>query len=190
MLALDQRIVVPQHVLELLHACVACSSPVVLVVSAGDRRRSWVVGRGKHRIVSLVEHGHRGYLFVDRCHELLESLEVQAELLDQLSSILLEVHIEKLVPNVVDLVSEGFLCFCSGLSRGAKLSLKSLAEHVLFQVDDLHNLFLKEPEAIPQVLVLVAHSPIDLLLLLRDHQMEVVIARDLTELKVGVGADQ
>ena len=61
-------------------------------------------------------------------------------------------------------MGEGFLGFGSGLSRGSKLSLESLTEHVLFQVDDLHDFFLEKSEAISQVLILVPHPPIDLLL--------------------------
>ena len=82
-------------------------------------------------------------LLVDRLHEFLQSLEVQSELLNQLSSILLVVHIEKLLSDVFDLVSQCLLRFWSWIPIGTKLCLESLGEHVLFQVHNFHDFFLE-----------------------------------------------
>lgn len=80
------------------------------------------------------------------------------------------------------------LSLCLGFFRGAKLSLETLGEHVLFETDDVHEFFLEVAQTVAQVLVLIPHLAVDLLLLLRDHQVEVVVARYLAEFEFPVAS--
>ena len=139
-LTLDQSIVVSEHVLQLLHASVARSASIILIVDSArtDLSGVWKVRACKHRIIALVKDRHGCHFFVDRHHELLEPLEIQTELLDEFASILLEVDIEELVTDGVYLMGEGLLSFGSWIFRGTELSLESLGEHILLQVDNLH----------------------------------------------------
>lgn len=68
------------------------------------------------------------------------------------------------------------LYFWTDVFLGAKFSLETLRKHILFQVNYIHDLLLKVSEAVPKILIFITHSTVDLLLLLRYHEMEVVIA--------------
>lgn len=128
--------------LKLLDTGVGSGSSIVLIVD------EWVVGTCQHGVIFLIEYSHRGDLFVNRLHEFTEAFEVEAELLDELTAILFEVDIEKLVSDWLNLVGESFLCFSCGLTWRPILRLEALREHVLFQVDNIHNLFLEMSEAV------------------------------------------
>jgi len=109
--------------------------------------------------------------------------------LNQLVATLFEVDVEKLVTDLFDLMCDGLLSLGGGVFRCAKFSSEALREHVLFQVHDVHDLLLKVSEAVSEVLVLIAHSTVDLLLFFGDHQMEVVVARDLAKFEFIVAFD-
>lgn len=127
-LTLDQSIVVSEHVLQLLHTCVARSASIVLIVDPActDMRGVWIVRACKHRVITLIKDRHGCHFFVNGHHELLQPLEIQTELLDEFASILFEVHIEELVTDGVYLVGEGLLGLGSRVFRGTELSLESL----------------------------------------------------------------
>ena len=99
-------------------------------------------------------------------HELFQALEVQAELLHKLATTLFKVNVEELIFDFFDLVGQRFLGFSVGLTIGSVLGLKSLCEHVLLQVNDVHDLFLQLSQAVTEILILLSHSIVDLILLL------------------------
>lgn len=75
-------------------------------------------------------------------HELFQALEVQAELLHKLTTTLFKVNVEELVFDLLDLVGQCLLGFSVRLTISSVLGLESFREHVLLQVDDVHDLFL------------------------------------------------
>ena len=75
-------------------------------------------------------------------HELFQPLEVQAELLHKLTTTVFKVNVEELIFDLLDLVGQCLLGLSVGLTICSVLGLKSLCEHVLLQVDDVHDLFL------------------------------------------------
>ena len=70
------------------------------------------------------------------------------------------------------------------------LSFEALSEYVVFEADDLDHLPLQQFKALTQIVVLFRHLFIDFFLILRYHEVKILVSWDLAEFKISVGLDR
>ena len=114
--------------------------------------------------------------------------------MDQFLATIFKGKIEELLTDLLYLVSNVLLDLslasrCNILRLPAKFCLESLRVDVLLQVDYVEDLSLEQLETLSEILILVSHTSIHLFVLLVDHQVIVMVARDLAEFALRVGLD-
>ena len=95
-------------------------------------------------------------------------------------------YIEEFFPDSFDLVCKLIFCLWWQFPGCSILCLESLGEDILLHLDNLHDFTLQHLEAFSKVSILLTHTFETQLLVLRNHQVEVRVSGDFTELKFGV----